>query len=117
MLRPRGLRATKPVRVVRGSRPYIFKTVGGAIDFVNDDLEDPERARPHWLRRVQRRAALSVIVAGSARSKAGAFGTKSTRDQTRIKVWLMNATSSQKQTSESDQAITSAPMRVNSNIV
>src|SRR4030088_635655 len=37
-----------PVRGMRGSRPYIFKTVGGAIDFVNDGLEDPERARPHW---------------------------------------------------------------------
>jgi hypothetical protein len=37
-----------PVRAMRGSRPYIFKTVGGAIDFVNDGLEDPERARPHW---------------------------------------------------------------------
>jgi hypothetical protein len=66
---------------------------------------------------VQRRAVLSVIVAGSARSKARAFDTKSTRDHTRITAWLIRATSSQKRASGSDHAITRAPMRANSNIV
>lgn len=40
---------SKPVRAMRSSRPYIIKTVGEAIDFLKDDLQqEPERARPHW---------------------------------------------------------------------
>lgn len=45
---------SKPVRVMRGGRGYIIKTVGPAIDFVNDTLEEHERDRPHW--RAARRA-------------------------------------------------------------
>jgi hypothetical protein len=39
---------SKPVRAIRHGRWYITKTVGAAIDFVNDTLEEPERTRTHW---------------------------------------------------------------------
>lgn len=39
---------SKPIRILRRDRWYIAKTVGEAIDFVNDTIEEPERERPHW---------------------------------------------------------------------
>jgi len=67
-------------------------------------------SRPE-LRVLQRRAALTSIVAGSARSNANAFGIKSNADQTRMAAWLPNATRSAKRTSPWLHATTSEAIK------
>jgi hypothetical protein len=38
-----------PVRSTRHTpRPHVVRTVRAALEFVNDDLHEAERARPHW---------------------------------------------------------------------
>jgi hypothetical protein len=39
---------SKTIRAMRDSRPYSFKTVGEAIDFVTCDLKELVMERPHW---------------------------------------------------------------------
>jgi hypothetical protein len=61
------------------------------------------------------RAVLSAIVAGSARSKARAFGMKSNADQIRIVAWLARPISSQMRISGWDHVTTRVAMSASSN--
>ena len=67
------------------------------------------------LRRVQRTAAASSTIAGSAFSNASALGTKSTSDHTRITAWLPSATNTATRTSASPHVTINDAMSSTSN--